>query len=144
MNRIEFFPYRLDGEPGPLRGIRVDGRDLREQVADATRELWRRELAEDWADETEDEVERFLLEQHAGLHVEVFTTDHFRTPAPDAFLLGCPCGIWACWPLTARIAVTDTTVTWSDFRQPNREHWGELPLGPFQFDRAAYDSALTP
>lgn len=42
----------------------------------------------------------------------------------------------------ARVAVTPTTVTWSAFHHPEREEWAELPLGPFVFERKAYETAL--
>lgn len=57
-------------------------------------------------------------------------------------LLGCSCGIDACWPLLARVRATATEVTWSGFHQPHRPEWGELPLGPYVFSRPAYDEAL--
>lgn len=43
----------------------------------------------------------------------------------------------------ARVAMTPTTVTWSGFRYPDREEWGELPLGPFVFERRVYEEALS-
>lgn len=43
----------------------------------------------------------------------------------------------------ARVCVTPTAVTWSGFHYPEREEWGELPLGPFVFERQAYEEALS-
>ncbi|HKH23013.1 MAG TPA: hypothetical protein VKA88_05280 [Solirubrobacterales bacterium] len=57
-------------------------------------------------------------------------------------LLGCGCGEVGCSPLLARITVTDDTVTWQDFEQPQREDWDYSDLGPFTFDRAQYERAL--
>ena len=59
----------------------------------------------------------------------------------DTVLLGCTCGEPGCWPLTARIQVTDTTVTWNDFRNGHRP-WDLSALGPFAFDRREYEDAL--
>ena len=64
-------------------------------------------------------------------------------PAPgQAWLLGCECGEVGCWPLSARIAVTDATVVWSGFSRPHRPHRDYTSLGPFEFDRAQYDAAV--
>ena len=141
VNGIEFFQYPpQDG--GPVWGVRVDGTDLRAHTAWATRELWRPELEDQFEDQERESAE-LLWRGHDGLGVLDFPENPFLAVAADsAPLLGCPCGIWECWPLTARIAVTATTVTWSSFRQPHREQWGELPLGPFAFAREAYEAAL--
>lgn len=56
-------------------------------------------------------------------------------------LLGCQCGEWGCWPLTARIEVTDEVVRWSGFRTGHRD-WDLAALGPFEFDRARYERAI--
>ena len=50
-----------------------------------------------------------------------------------------------CWPLFVKIEVTDKTVVWHDFFQPHRHdrspagQWSYEALGPFAFDRAAYE-----
>jgi hypothetical protein len=59
----------------------------------------------------------------------------------DTVLMGCPCGEWACWPLTVRVEVTDVTVRWHDFRTGHRD-WDLSGLGPFVFDRPDYEAAL--
>ena len=43
--------------------------------------------------------------------------------------------------MTARVAVTRTTVYWKEFRNGDRD-WDLSALGPFEFDRAQYESAL--
>lgn len=58
----------------------------------------------------------------------------------DPMLLGCTCGIDHCSPVTARITVTDETVTWSDFR--SGMSWDSSLVGPFVFDRRQYDRAI--
>ncbi|MGW1769765.1 hypothetical protein ACWCQL_37685 [Streptomyces sp. NPDC002073] len=161
MHSIEFFvcPQRVDWtEEDPvgdwLWGIRVDGVDLRAVAADATRERWTAELAESEPDLTDAARERIVLGQHAGLSEEdlVSPADHFTGRSAEWFaeagddrtvLLGCRCGVWACWPLCARLTVDADTVTWSGFLQPyRREEWGELPIGPYVFERTAYEKAL--
>lgn len=59
----------------------------------------------------------------------------------DAVLLGCPCGEWGCWPLTAQITATGMTVTWNRFRHGHRD-WDYELLGPFVFSRIQYEEAL--
>jgi hypothetical protein len=46
-----------------------------------------------------------------------------------------------CWPLTARVTVTDATVTWREFRTGHRD-WDLSGVGPFIFDRHAYEATL--
>ncbi|WP_425247701.1 hypothetical protein [Streptomyces sp. NEAU-NA10] len=143
MNGIDFFHYPWAENPSsPLWGIRVDGTDLREYAAEATRDLWRAQLEGEFE---EPEIEEHVRNQHDGLGVPDFADrpDHFLTAADSAPLLGCPCGIWGCWPLMARITASPTTVTWSSFRQPHRKQWGELRIGPFTFERGAFEVALT-
>lgn len=59
----------------------------------------------------------------------------------DTVLLGCSCGDWGCWPLTARVKVDDRFVHWRDFRTGHRD-WDLSELGPFRFSRSAYEQAL--
>ncbi|MGH4029257.1 hypothetical protein ACQB60_10025 [Actinomycetota bacterium Odt1-20B] len=153
MQRIEFLNYPI-GEKAPDLlewGVRIDGTDLRVYVADATRDLWRRER--DGEDEDLDEEERFLLHQHGGITLSEMgdPAPHFLgDPAPEFVdpstgatpVLGCSCGLWGCWPLLTTITTTPETVTWSSFRQPFRKEWGELPVGPYVFARPAYEAAL--
>jgi hypothetical protein len=53
-------------------------------------------------------------------------------------LMECECGCPGCWPLVARITVTDTSVISSDFEQPHRGpaaaagHWDYRGFGPFE------------
>jgi hypothetical protein len=65
---------------------------------------------------------------------------------PHTILYVCRrCDEAACWPLFVEIEVTDTTVTWHDFFQMHRRlespagHWTYDKLGPFVFDRSAYE-----
>ncbi|WP_328496616.1 hypothetical protein OHS59_30860 [Streptomyces sp. NBC_00414] len=155
-HRVEFLHHPHPGYPHLTAwGIRIDGTDLRALVAEATRALWDRELDED--DDTPEEREEFLLRQHAPLHLDddadgARARAHFLGDAPPELrdhhtgalcLLGCPCGIDACWPLLAMVRATATEVVWSDFHQTNRPEWGELPLGPYVFSRRAYTESLS-
>lgn len=151
MQRIEFLNYPVSERlPDPVWGIRIDNTDLRVHAADATRDLWRQEHP----DTSPSDRERFLLNQYDGLlHREIGDPGrHFLgAPAPEFAagssagatpVLGCPCGVWECWPLLTVITVSPETVTWSSFRQPFRKEWGELPMGPYTFTRSAYEAAL--
>jgi hypothetical protein len=57
-------------------------------------------------------------------------------------VLGCGCDEVGCWPLQVVIAATENRVTWSDFEQPHRKSWRHDRLGPFVFERGAYERAL--
>lgn len=146
VNGIEFFHYPCDGGPSLAWGLRVDGVDLRARTAWATRELWRPELEDQFEDQERESAE-LIWRQHDGLGVLDLPEDPLgragaRGTAGRVPVLGCSCGIGRCWALTARVESTPLTVTWSSFRQPEREQWGELPLGPFVFARTAYETAL--
>jgi hypothetical protein len=72
---------------------------------------------------------------------------HFRGGSTEAFgpatpVLGCECGNWGCWPLMARIGVTNATVMWDEFAQPHRPVRDYTTFGPFFFAREAYEDAL--
>ena len=58
-------------------------------------------------------------------------------------LLACECGEPGCWPFEARITMEDHVVRWSDFCQPHRSEWSYTTFGPFTFDRAEYEEAVT-
>ena len=58
-----------------------------------------------------------------------------------AVLLGCTCGEWGRWPLTADVVVTPHQVVWRRFRHGHRA-WDLSALGPFVFDREDDERAL--
>jgi hypothetical protein len=59
----------------------------------------------------------------------------------DTCLLGCRCGDTGCWPLTARVEIGPAIVRWHGFRTGHRD-WDLSGLGPFVFERRAYEQAL--
>ncbi|MDI1463119.1 hypothetical protein QEZ54_19250 [Catellatospora sp. KI3] len=158
MDQVVLFTHpnrrRRAGSAPRRLGFRVNGEDLRLVAAEATRDLWLAELT------SEDDPElawRFVLDQHCHLWAaELGAPSRLLLGEPDdehrrphglwdgrVPLLGCStCGDWECWPLLAAIRVDERTVTWSAFVQPHRKEWGELPIGPFTFDRAAYEATL--
>jgi hypothetical protein len=144
-----------DAGASPRRfGFRINGVDLRLIAAETTRDLWLHELCGEDEDET---MWQFVLDQHCDLLAsELCAPSRLLLGEPDEDhrgtgdlwegrvpLLACgACGDWGCWPLLAVITIDDRVVTWSGFVQPHRRQWGELPIGPFAFDRTAYEAAL--
>jgi len=55
-------------------------------------------------------------------------------------VLGCSCGQPGCAAVLARIEVTADEVVWSAFKRDRDK--GDLRLGPFRFDRRAYEAEL--
>ncbi|GCD48198.1 hypothetical protein [Streptomyces paromomycinus] len=72
--------------------------------------------------------------------------DYFHGRSADVLgttsLLGCGCGELNCWPLMARITVTDEFVIWDSFQQPYRMERDYTAFGPFRFDRNHYHDAV--
>lgn len=58
------------------------------------------------------------------------------------WVLGHQCGDVGCWPLETKVDIKDSTVTWSNFRQPHRDKRDYRGLGPFIFDKNAYRAAV--
>jgi hypothetical protein len=81
-----------------------------------------------------------LAGSYSGLHPSEWAGLPEQWEDGKAAVLGCICGVTACWPLRVRITRTAATVTWRDFEQPNR-NWSLAGLGPFRFDAAEYDQA---
>ena len=81
------------------------------------------------------DLPRFLLD---GQSLEQFG-------ATGTVLLGCTCGNIDDGPFFGTVQVTDNHVTWRDFRNPLASglDWDYSDLGPFVFDRAQYDQAIT-
>ncbi|MEU8437612.1 hypothetical protein AB0F18_32895 [Streptomyces sp. NPDC029216] len=151
MRRIEFFTYGVNRR----WGIRVDGTDLREPLVEAVRPAW--EAEEFFREKSPQEAEEFLRHQYGGLTALDFgegddrAARHFLGEGRGELwdgatgttvVLGCVCGVWECGPLYARIDATADTVTWSGFRMPYRAAGDVLPLGPYVFDRGAYERAV--
>lgn len=140
-------------------GIEINGVDLIELVRAAELPHTRRERAEraaageDVADEGDALAGQYLgfpasslrLPCRALLDRPIDLVSHFVVATDDprrgkAAVLGCTCGIAECWFLLVRITLLDEVVIWSDFEQFHRD-WS-YDLGPFVFDRAAYERAL--
>ncbi|WP_116206692.1 hypothetical protein [Amycolatopsis circi] len=103
-----------------------------------------------------DLIDRFELaegmspagEAYGGLPRHCYSgtkTGHFHGLAEEegkTLLLACSCGSEGCWPLLARITVTEDAVVWDSFGQPRRPERDYRRFGPFRFARAQYDAAV--
>jgi len=64
-------------------------------------------------------------------------------------LLGCKCGIEACWPFAVKIIITDKSVIWTDFEQPHRSRqsaggfWDYSGFAPLEFDLKEYQDEVS-
>ncbi len=63
-------------------------------------------------------------------------------PHTKTVLLACECGEPGCWPLMARVTVSESEVVWDEFEQPHRNAWNYDDLGPLRFEREQYGDAL--
>lgn len=84
---------------------------------------------------------RHLLDEPFRIAEEGFILKPEDPCREKTTILGCTCGIIECWFLLARITLTQTTVTWSDFQQFHRDWW-TYNLGSFIFDRQDYELQL--
>lgn len=146
MNRIEFVVEAADAPGGePRLAILIDGVRLQELVRSIERRF---ALAEVHGDEDEAPPAGGYAGP-ASLDGVFWPSRHYLGEPElsyrddgDTVLLGCPCGLWGCWPLSARVEVTETSVTWSGFFNGARKSWDLTELGPFVFDRRQYEASL--
>jgi hypothetical protein len=116
--------------------IRVDDRDFLEYV---------REIEKPFAAA---EGHPGLAGKYEALPADMALTELATKEAEKVSLYDCECGCFGCWPLRVRISVSDKIITWSDFEQPHRgakslaSWWRYDELGPFEFDRKQYVSAI--
>lgn len=119
--------------PGPQLLIQVNGLPLIELVGT---------VEQPWADQAGDP-------ELAGAYDWLLSVDcDIHLPGSGRrLLLCCSCGLVACWSLRVQVTVAADTVTWSGFVNPH-SGLGQGPvcdlsaLGPFVFDRRAYQQAL--
>lgn len=135
MDRIEFECLRPSRE---IR-IRVNGQPLESIAREVELPHARKEGSPD------------IAGSYAGLSLEQIGSQiaHFlgRPRASwfedgDTVLMGCDCGEWGCWPLSAKVAVSDSDVIWSRFRTGHRD-WDLSAIGPFRFGPQEYEQALS-
>jgi hypothetical protein len=130
---VNTLAFHVQAHPGwyvPEVRVLIDGRDLIDLV---------REVEAPWA-AADGQPE--LSGGYAGLWPEAWRELPEQDEAGRAAILACECGEVGCWPLHARITRSEASVTWSDFAQPHRPEWRHDRLGPFVFERAAYDRAI--
>lgn len=66
-----------------------------------------------------------------------------RQPNGAQYVLGCHCGEVGCWPLTAAVSLISEGYEWSRFLNSCRPARDYSDFGPFVFERAGYDRALS-
>lgn len=129
MNTLELRARRGDPNDPPTVDVVIDGRDLLDRV----RALEAPQASADGQPEL------------AGSYTGIPAYEWAYLPDEDdegrVAVLGCTCGVVACWPLLVRITWKAGTVVWSDFQQPNRG-WSYERLGPFTFAREQYETAV--
>jgi hypothetical protein len=136
--------------------LAINGRPLIERVREVEAPLTRAEVARRAAAGEPRTDERFRPGDYMYLpRLYRLPSRHLLgEPRPTGFVLapddpqrgktrvlGCTCGVADCWFITVRICLDERTVTWSDFTQFHRRSW-VYPLGPYVFERAAYEAAL--
>ena len=143
MNRIAFDLRLVKSSDEPYvkdyfaLDIRVDDRDLLEYVRETEKPF---AAAEGHAD---------LAGKYEALPAFMALEDFAAKGAEKVSVYDCECGCFGCWPLQVRISVCDKTITWSEFEQPHRgpksraSWWRYDKLGPFEFERGQYETALT-
>jgi hypothetical protein len=132
----------FEWEEGTLR-VRVGDSDLAELVGDVERPHAEAEGHPDIAG-TYGGLVDWRLRQRLAEHFLGGPDSHlFCGPHEKTVLLSCTCGEPGCWPLMARVELSETEVRWSDFEQPHRrDRWSYDGFGPIVFDRAQYEAAL--
>jgi hypothetical protein len=130
----------------------INGVDLRELVVATQREeLTARFQNEESLREWYESLDKWLdpANQIAFLALEdVGRPSRHWLGAPDpaltergrAAVLTCTCGCYGCGGAAAYVTIDDETVIWSDFREANSDT--VIPIGPFRFDRRAYEAAI--
>lgn len=136
---VDSITFRLAKRPtGPSIEIEIDGRPLQELARSVELPYAQAEGSPSIAGGYEglgpDQINRDSA-HFLGLPVATWFEDG------DTVLLGCECGEWGCWPLTAFVTVSDAEVSWSRFRTGHRD-WDLSTLGPFRFHRAEYEASL--
>jgi hypothetical protein len=66
-------------------------------------------------------------------------------PSRGTVLLGCTCGVIDCGPLYGRVLASEGQIRWLEFENPVADDldWDYSELGPFVFDSAQFEQAIT-
>ena len=159
MDVIELDRDELEGDWGggaerfDVVAVRINGEELRVLVVETQRaELTQRWETEDYPRENYASLEDWLAPDHWMDYLgwgDVAPPSRHWLGEPDPILeergraavLTCTCRCYGCGGAAARITIEDDdVVTWSDFRLANSDTL--VPIGPFRFDRAAYEAAI--
>jgi hypothetical protein len=130
---VNTLALHIQPRPGgdvPEVRVLIDGRDLVELV---------RAVEAPWAAA---DGQSQLAGSYSGLWPAAWRELPEQDGSGRAAVLACECGEVGCWPLHVRITMSEFTVTWSEFAQPCRPEWRHEGLGPFVFERTAYERAV--
>ncbi len=133
-------PDRPDGAGMLLP--RINGEDLIDQIRQLEMAAGKGRLAGAYAGIRRSNL-RSVRSHFLGSPSPVHEREDGKIP-----VLGCACGIVACWPLHVRVTVAHDVVTWDGFDPPfHRDPSGEVfrrydAFGPFRFDRDRYEAEL--
>jgi hypothetical protein len=136
---LELVPFKQDGYSSSTVHIRINGEPLA-QLAKVVELPF-----------AEAENHPSLAGDYAPLALSDFRSDSRHSLGVpiaswfedgDTVLMGCTCGEWGCWPLTAQVEVNVATVRWSQSRNGHRDSWDLAALGSFEFERGQYLDAL--
>ncbi|MFI6979040.1 hypothetical protein ACIBSV_10635 [Embleya sp. NPDC050154] len=153
MHSIEFrrVPYApqwsVEGGSIEVLAYLIDGASFLESVR-------RAELPDALAEQAEraDEFAPDPAPLPAGtyMYAQGFSLEHLLGGKPDmvphgaeegeTILLGCDCGIFDCWALTATITAGEDTVTWSNLQNTYRD-WNYDSIGTLTFSRRQYETS---
>lgn len=61
---------------------------------------------------------------------------------PTIGVLACGCGLTECWTLETPLVVSEVTVEWPSFTQPDRPRLDYSDLGAFSFEHQQYAAAV--
>lgn len=72
----------------------------------------------------------------------VFDERVLQRGGTSATVLCCSCGFSGCSAIDVDVVADDRFVTWRNFQNGRRPNWDYSTLGPFAFDRAAYEAEV--
>ena len=139
-------------DPETVVTVHINGEDLRAIIATTQRDArTRRWETDEWVRENYASLDDWLAIDNFDVWLDLTDVappsrhwlgepDEWLSERGRAAVLTCGCGMFGCGGVAARITVARDTVTWGDFRFANSPT--VVPIGPFTFDRAAYEAAI--
>ncbi len=136
--RLQIEERNVNGHNYPFAQIFINNRNLIEIIKE-----YEAQIVQDSDERSIIGKYDFLIKDELRANLEKILKDG------KAMVLGCDCGISACWPLLVTIEKRGgTIVVWKDFEQPYRRHdksgqkWDYSKLGPFKFVEKEYQKEI--